>query len=315
MGLARLFAVVFFAATPICADEAPLLKVWQHWVADVGARQSTIAVYRNGRVTATAGYGIAADAQMPVMSLSKAVTGACVMALVNEGRLKLSDRLGKLLGNRPDLWTGRGPAGKITVSALLTHTSGLRPDATQARFSGLMRGDVNDLRDVTKRALARQLRAPDFFYNNENYAILHFVIAAAAGQLPQIACPPRVFAKMSKAAPHPEYGVGLTYAGWGMSAADLVRFGGNLRPAKNWPMVPDGYGEQYGPGVHIRRHDASESLWHFGVLCMPFHEDAMTLFFSDPGRYAVAVNVDVCLDEDDYLRFEEQVYLPFRRHR
>ncbi len=56
-----------------------------------------------------------------IASVTKTMTALCIMALVEEGRLKVEDRVADLL---PEL-TLKGPSGDLTVWHLLTHTGGI----------------------------------------------------------------------------------------------------------------------------------------------------------------------------------------------
>jgi CubicO group peptidase (beta-lactamase class C family) len=69
-------------------------------------------------------------------SITKTMTALCAMALVDEGRLSLDDRL---VDRLPDV-TFHGPAEEITLRHLLTHTSGIGevPMPDDLREPGLM---------------------------------------------------------------------------------------------------------------------------------------------------------------------------------
>jgi CubicO group peptidase (beta-lactamase class C family) len=60
-----------------------------------------------------------------IASMSKPVTAACVMMLVDEGKLHLSDAIAKLLPEMAELKTKDGNSVTITVEQLLNHTSGM----------------------------------------------------------------------------------------------------------------------------------------------------------------------------------------------
>ena len=89
----------------------------------------SIAVMRAGKVMFVKAYGMAnletetrvtPDTVFRAGSITKQFTAACIMRLVQEGRLSLDDPVSKYL---PEL----APAGPVTVRMLLTHTSGLHP--------------------------------------------------------------------------------------------------------------------------------------------------------------------------------------------
>jgi CubicO group peptidase (beta-lactamase class C family) len=101
----------------------------------------SLAVIKNGRVIKKRAYGRASvELNVPVTSntvyqlwsLTKVFTGTAVMALVEEGKLSLEDRVGQLLPGLPPAW------GEVTVRHLLTHTSGLPNIPTDSRTGALL---------------------------------------------------------------------------------------------------------------------------------------------------------------------------------
>ena len=93
-----------------------------------------VTLYRHGRTTVlSAGRADAARPAAPrlgdhmrIASISKAFTGAVALHLVDEGRLRLDDTIGRRLpGAMPRAWS------MVTIREMLNHTSGL-PDYTQS---------------------------------------------------------------------------------------------------------------------------------------------------------------------------------------
>src|SRR5688500_12130140 len=80
---------------------------------------------------------IAADTMIWIASMTKPVTGAAILMLQDEGKLKASDPVAKYLPEFADLKTPSGKLANLTITQILTHTSGLgeaRGDAAkQAR--------------------------------------------------------------------------------------------------------------------------------------------------------------------------------------
>ncbi len=68
---------------------------------------------------------MATDSIFWIASMSKPVTGACVMILVDEGKLSLDDLISKHLPEMSQLKTADGIPAAITIRHLLTHTSGM----------------------------------------------------------------------------------------------------------------------------------------------------------------------------------------------
>ncbi len=61
-----------------------------------------------------------------IASMSKPVTATCVMMLVDEGKLALSDPIAKYLPEMAGLGSSTGEAATVTIEQLLNHTSGMR---------------------------------------------------------------------------------------------------------------------------------------------------------------------------------------------
>jgi CubicO group peptidase (beta-lactamase class C family) len=109
-------------------------------------------------------------------SISKQITAAAVMMLVEDGKVSVDDPISKYIAESPGSWRG------ISLRHLLTHTSGLR------NYNGL---PGFELRERLKRAeLVKRIGAyPQSFppgdahgYGNINYHLLGYVIEQASGQ-------------------------------------------------------------------------------------------------------------------------------------
>jgi len=83
---------------------------------------AALLVRRNGATLVHEGFGVAADTVFLLASISKPMTTAGVMLLVDRGELRLGDPVGRFI---PE-FVG-GDRDRVTVRHLLTHTSGL-PD-------------------------------------------------------------------------------------------------------------------------------------------------------------------------------------------
>ncbi len=115
-----------------------------------------------------------------VASLTKVmVTAPLLLQLVEEGRVRLEDPLGRHL---PEF---RGhPAGRATLQQLLVHTSGLPP--------GLPRGDTSEGPAAVLQAIRRErLLAPPgtrYLYSDLNYILLGALLERVTGRpLPALA--------------------------------------------------------------------------------------------------------------------------------
>ena len=107
-------------------------------------------------------------------SLGKMFTAAAVMLQVEDGKLALSNRITTFFPNAPDSWKG------ITVSHLLTHTSGI-PDYTTSAFD--YRRDYTE-EELARLAFAQKLEFPPgsrWNYSNTGYALLGFIVRKVSG--------------------------------------------------------------------------------------------------------------------------------------
>lgn len=146
---------------------------------------AAIAVIRNGKIIKTKGYGVASvefnvpatpETVFEIGSVSKQLTAAGIMLLVEDGKVNLDEKISKYLPNTPDSWKN------VTVRNLLTHTSGIKS------YSSLDGFEVSQKlnRDTFIKTLAPQpLDFPtgtDYVYSNSGYSLLSYIIESASGK-------------------------------------------------------------------------------------------------------------------------------------
>jgi D-alanyl-D-alanine carboxypeptidase len=92
----------------------------------------SLAIVSHGKITKSAGYGFAneelrvpatAETVYKIGSVSKQFIATGIMLLVQDGKLRLDDRLTKFFTDAPEAWR------PITIQHLLAHTSGLVREA------------------------------------------------------------------------------------------------------------------------------------------------------------------------------------------
>jgi CubicO group peptidase (beta-lactamase class C family) len=164
-----------------------------------------LAVVRDGKVIKEQGYGLASveldvaatpETVFEIGSVSKQMTAAAVMLLVEEGKLSLDDRIGKHLPGTPESWE------QITVRNLLTHTSGLK------NYTGLAGFELTERLkrdDFIKRIGVHPLSfAPGsaHSYGNTNYNLLGYIIEAVSGRPYWDFMRERIFAPLGMSATH-----------------------------------------------------------------------------------------------------------------
>lgn len=94
-------------------------------VALVADKKGVIAVQSVGLADIAGNRTMARDSIFWIASMSKPVTGACIMILQDEGKLSLDDPISKHLPAMLDLKLADGTPEVITIRQLLSHTSGM----------------------------------------------------------------------------------------------------------------------------------------------------------------------------------------------
>jgi CubicO group peptidase (beta-lactamase class C family) len=151
-----------------------------------GAPGASVVVVRADTIVLARAFGLAdVQARVPVTtatafrlaSVSKQFTAAAVLTLVEDGRLRLDDRLADVLPGTP------GYAADVRVRHLLAHTSGI-PD-----YEALLgTGDGPQVKDRDVLRLLGQAKALYFApgstwrYSNSGYALLALIVERVSGE-------------------------------------------------------------------------------------------------------------------------------------
>jgi len=140
----------------------------------------TVLIARDGEIILHKAYGWADEArsrpittQTPfwVASVSKQFTAAAILALAEDGRLRVTDSVTEYLEAVPADKTG------ITIHRLLTHTAGLRQNYAA--------DGIGDRDSAVRAILLQPLRYPPgerFGYSNDAYNLLAAIVEIVAGQ-------------------------------------------------------------------------------------------------------------------------------------
>jgi len=143
----------------------------------------TLVVIKDMKIIKSQGYGLAnielnvvarPDTVYKIGSVSKQFIATGIMLLVQDGKISLTDPIGKFLDGSPDTWKD------ITVRHLLTHTSGIVREAPG--FDPLK---IQSDADVIKTAYSLPLRfAPGekYEYCNVGYFTLAEIIRKVSGK-------------------------------------------------------------------------------------------------------------------------------------
>lgn len=146
-----------------------------------------VLLAKDGRVLFQRAYGLAnrnygvanrVDTKFNLASIGKMFTAVAVLRLVEQGRLKLDDRLVKVV---PD-YANRAVAEQVTVAQLLTHTSGMGN-----YWEALAKRPSPSVASV-KEALALFVGDPlatapgKFSYSNDGYVVLGLIVERLTGE-------------------------------------------------------------------------------------------------------------------------------------
>jgi CubicO group peptidase (beta-lactamase class C family) len=158
----------------------------------------SVAVVRKGRVVKAQGYGYAnvelnvkatKDTVYEIGSITKTFTATAVMMLVQEGKLRLDDKIGAYLPVLPKHWE------KITIWHLLTHTSGLRAYHSDENWIAYHRLTHTEA-EILQRCAGLPLQfetGTQFGYANTNYFLLGLIIQKISGVSWSIVLSNRIF--------------------------------------------------------------------------------------------------------------------------
>ncbi len=145
-----------------------------------------VLVARDGKIAFQAGFGFAGvekktpvtvDTKFRIGSVTKQFTAAAILRLAEDGKLALTDKVGKFFPGFPG-------GGEITVHQLLTHTSGIHSYTDKPEF----------MARVSKPIAPDELIAwfrddkPDFapgagfHYNNSAYFLAGEIVARVSGK-------------------------------------------------------------------------------------------------------------------------------------
>jgi N-acyl-D-amino-acid deacylase len=172
-------------------------------MADYGVPGGAVAVALNGKLVFAKGYGWAdpsarqpahADQLFRVASVSKQITSAEVLRLVDAGKLGLDEKAFDILSDlQPVPGATRNAAlSAITVRHLLTHTGGWNRDSTfdpmfnsQATAAALSEPGPASCTDVIRYMLDKPLQytpGTTYCYSNFGYCVLGRIIERRSGQ-------------------------------------------------------------------------------------------------------------------------------------
>ena len=146
-----------------------------------------LGIVKNGKLVYAKGYGLAnmeydvpnsASSVFRIGSTSKQFTAACIVLLVEKGKLNFEDNLKSIFPDFPDY------AKKITVRHLLNHTSGIRDYLQIAYLKGLGGDDFYVDGDIMKWLVNQSdlnfKPGEEHLYSNSGYWLLGQIVNEVA---------------------------------------------------------------------------------------------------------------------------------------
>src|SRR5688572_4438221 len=178
-------AVSLLAASTVHADKVDRYVSAQ--LKKFNAPGLSLAVVKNGKMIKAKGYGLAnVELNVPATpqtvyqwaSVSKQFTAAATLLLVDDGKLKLDDRISLHLTNTPVAWSN------VTVRQLLNHTSGIKSYTSISNFFKDIRKDFtqDQLIGLVRGLPLKFEPGAQWSYNNTGYFLLGMIIEKASGR-------------------------------------------------------------------------------------------------------------------------------------
>ncbi len=223
-----------YAQTP---DKAKLDQFFDR-LAEKNKAMGSLVIVKDGKVlySRAIGYSQITDTvkkpltvanRFRIGSITKMFTAAMILQLVDEGKLKLTDTLGKFLPEVPN-------ANKITIAQILSHRSGIPNVGRQQNAQG----NVNTTPLTREEHLALIVKArPDFEpdtksgYSNSGYFILGLIIEKLTGKSYEAALQEKIARKI---------GLRDTYTATGnidVNRNESITY--FILPGGDWKQVPE----------------------------------------------------------------------------
>lgn len=315
VALASMVMAAVVATTPAAAQDGTVAAfdtAFGEWLKRHKLRRGAFAVSRGGKVVHTGGVDMPADADVPVASLSKAITAMCVARLIDAGKLgfdtPLSQALAKAIGRLGPPADDR--LATATISQLLTHRAGFQlsretpdPASGPALAAHLRRKSGGDpaIDELTRAVFATRLPvAPGaaYSYTNATYLLLGAVIEEVSGKPYESHCAESVQG-LAGAKLYPAWRVLSSYGGWHMPLRQYLQIHEAFAedsPAlsattRRWQASPDGKqvadGVHYGLGSFVRPAGQVANHWHGGRWHYRLEDAADGPLMSSYGAYVV----------------------------
>lgn len=146
---------------------------------------AAVAVIKNGKTVKVKGYGIASlefdvpvstDTVFEIGSVSKQMTAAAIMIMVEDGKVRLDEKISAYLPGTPDAWNN------VTVRHLLTHTSGIKSYTSLTGFELSRRVTVDGFIKQLSLYPLEFTPGEKNIYSNSGYNLIAYIIQTQSGK-------------------------------------------------------------------------------------------------------------------------------------
>lgn len=177
------FIFISLAVSSVSADEID--RIVTERLRERNIPGAAVAVIKNGKVVKMKGYGLASvEFDVPVNtetvfeigSVSKQMTAAAIMLLVEDGKVKLDAPISAYLPNTPDSWRD------VTVRHLLTHSSGIKSYTSLTGFELSRRVKIDGFIQQLAPHPLEFTPGASTIYSNSGYNLLAYIIETQSGK-------------------------------------------------------------------------------------------------------------------------------------
>lgn len=181
--VALLFTIFTFSVSAVKADDVD--RIVRMRMQERNIPGAAVAVVKNGRVVKIKGYGLASlefsapvtnDTVFEIGSVSKQMTAAGIMLLVQDGKVSLDERISKYLPNTPEAWKD------VTVRHLLTHSSGIKSYTSLTGFELSRRVKIDGFIKQLSPYPLEFAPGEKNIYSNSGYNLLAYIIETQSGK-------------------------------------------------------------------------------------------------------------------------------------
>ena len=183
----KIFLLLLLPVSLIAQKNYPqLLENYMEAQVAIKGFSGAVLVMKQNKVLLKKGYGLAdrewnvsnmVDAKFRIGSVTKQFTAACILQLVETGKLSLDDKLSKFY---PDFPKG----DSVTIHMLLNHTSGIASYTDQRNFTNVatLPWSKDSIIAYFKKLPYNFSPGSNWRYNNSGYFLLGCIIEKVSGQ-------------------------------------------------------------------------------------------------------------------------------------